>query len=167
MKQLWIILLALLIIVGGWFYFRDRSADVNDTNIATTTDNGSTKPSENTTDTSALETRTGDIIITSPLKGQVISSPLTLTGSARGGWYFEANAPVFLTDLDGKTLAQSYVMAEGEWMTTNFVPFRGTLSWTATSTGTSTQGYVVFMNDNPSGLPHLEKSVKVPVTFAN
>ena len=46
-------------------------------------------------------------------------SPMTVTGTARGGWYFEASFPVELRDGNGSLLASSVAQAQGDWMTTN------------------------------------------------
>ena len=61
--------------------------------------------------------------------GQKISSPLVLTGEARGTWFFEASFPVVLTDWDGLIIAQGYAQADTNWMTTDFVPFKSTLTF--------------------------------------
>lgn len=185
MKTILSIVLAGLIILGGYFFFANRNDNDSDTlnTVGTTTGQvvgtGSTTTgatSTNSTSTNGTSTNTSsstgsivstnDIRITSPRSGDTVRSPLTLTGEARGNWFFEASAPVELQDANGKKLAQGFITAQGEWMTTNFVPFTGTLTWTATSTGTTTAARVVFMNDNPSGLPSLQKSVVVPVTLS-
>lgn len=103
-----------------------------------------------------------EIVVVSPKKGQDVSSPIELRGKARGPWYFEASAPIKLTDLDGNILAQSYVMADGEWMTTEFVDFKGTLSYESPYKG---EALLVFMNDNPSGDPSRDKSLSIPVVL--
>ncbi|HYF10195.1 MAG TPA: Gmad2 immunoglobulin-like domain-containing protein [Candidatus Paceibacterota bacterium] len=103
------------------------------------------------------------IIVASPKNGDIITSPLTVGGVARGYWFFEASFPIEITDSAGKRIAQHYAEAQGEWMTTEYVPFKGTISFTApTSTNT---GFVVFHKDNPSGLPQNDASVKVPIRF--
>ena len=68
------------------------------------------------------------ISVSTPKKNAVVSSPIELAGKARGTWYFEASAPVKLLDKEGNLLAQSYVTAQGEWMTEDFVDFKGSLS---------------------------------------
>jgi len=76
------------------------------------------------------ELEKGDLIrIESPRPGQEIASPLTITGEARGTWYFEGDFPVVLTDWDGRIIAQHYATAQGEWMTEDFVPFSSELSF--------------------------------------
>ncbi len=103
-----------------------------------------------------------DVKITSPVSGALVSSPLTVTGQARGNWFFEANIPVKLLDANRKVIAQIGGQAQGEWMTTDFVPFTATLTFTKPTTKT---GFLVISNDNPSGLPENDKSIEFPVTF--
>ena len=106
---------------------------------------------------------TDDISITTPFVNQVIASPFTLSGEAVGNWYFEATLPVKLLDADGDVLVQTYVTAQDEWMTTDFVRFEGLLEFAAPED--SDKGTVVFMKDNPSGLPEHDDSVEVPIYF--
>lgn len=102
------------------------------------------------------------IRVTSPLPNQIISSPLTLRGQARGSWFFEATAPVRLLDANGRNLAQGFITAEGDWMTTNFVPFTGTISFSSPSTD---NGQLIMEKSNPSGLPENDEQITIPVRF--
>jgi hypothetical protein len=103
------------------------------------------------------------ITVDVPFPGQKVASPLTVTGKARGTWYFEASAPVSLLDANGNTLVQTHINAQGDWMTENFVPFTATLTFPAQPAGS--KGTLVLKNDNPSGEPSRDKKVEVPVTF--
>ncbi len=102
------------------------------------------------------------IFVELPKKNAEVSSPIELVGRARGPWYFEASAPVKLLDKDGNLLAQSYVTAQGEWMTEEFVDFMGTLSY---ESGYKGEASLVFMKDNPSGDPIRDESFVVPVVL--
>jgi len=104
------------------------------------------------------------IIVSSPLPYAAVSSPLALVGQARGMWFFEASFPVRLFDANGKELAVIPVAAQSEWMTEDFVPFTGTLSFPPPATQT---GMLVFEKDNPSGLPEHADSISIPVTFSD
>jgi hypothetical protein len=79
-------------------------------------------------------------------------------------WYFEASFPIRLVDAKGNIILQTHAQAQGEWMTENFVPFTSTLTWSSTST-TATSGVLIFMRDNPSGLPENDAEVRIPITF--
>ncbi len=171
MKNLLILILALVILAGGWLYIRYKDSTIsNDArNVATTTDStiGGTDVIPTNTGTVGTSTATStqqstDIVVTSPHSGDLVKSPITVTGKAKGSWYFEASAPVKVYDSNGKLLGTSHVQAQGEWMTTDFVPFVGTINF---ATSTTPTGTIVFMNDNPSGDPARSKSYTLPIRF--
>lgn len=103
------------------------------------------------------------IMVGTPTKGDSITSPLTITGSARGFWYFEATFPVEIRDASGKVIAQHYAEAQSEWMTEDFVIFKATISYPAQPKGS--KGTVILRNSNASGDPERDKSVEIPVVF--
>ncbi len=106
-----------------------------------------------------------DVIqISSPRPNEVVTSPLMITGEARGSWYFEATFPFQLVDDNGLTLATGFATATGEWMTEEFVPFSGEIAF---ATPTTPTGKLLINNANPSGLPENEKELIIPVRFAN
>lgn len=122
------------------------TSGTNDTSPATSTSNGN----ENL------------IKVANVSANQKISSPLVVTGEARGNWYFEASFPVELRDGNGTLIAQKPAQAIGEWMTTNLVPFSVTLSFVKPTTATGT---LILRNDNPSGLPENDRFISIPVRF--
>lgn len=103
------------------------------------------------------------ISIETPSVGQKVGNPVTLKGEARGYWFFEASAPVVVTNWDGLIIGEGYVTADGEWMTEDFVPFSGTIEYTLPAGSYSNEGTVIFKRDNPSGLPENDASVEVSV----
>lgn len=90
------------------------------------------------------------------------TSPMTVTGTARGGWYFEASFPVELRDANNSLLASSVAQAQGDWMTTNYVPFTTTLTF---GTPTTATGTLILKKDNPSGMPQNDNQLVIPVQF--
>lgn len=104
------------------------------------------------------------IVVDSPRPNDTITSPLTISGRARGNWFFEASFPVRLVDANGQNipLDPPYIMATGDWMTTEFVPFTATLNFTRPTTDTGT---LILQKDNPSGLPENADELKIPVKF--
>lgn len=102
------------------------------------------------------------IFVSQPLKNTVVKSPLVVKGEARGNWYFEASFPVVLIDANGKELALSPAQAKTDWMTTEFVPFEVTLTFSTPLTKTGT---LILKKDNPSGLPENDASISIPVRF--
>lgn len=102
------------------------------------------------------------ITIDSPRPNQVVSSPLSMSGEARGYWYFEADFPVELLDGNGKRIGMAVATAEGDWMTEKFVPFGATLEFESPETET---GALILHKDNPSDLRENDDELVVPVRF--
>lgn len=98
-----------------------------------------------------------------PAAGSTITSPLTITGEARGTWYFEASFPVEILNASGQVIAQGPAQAQGEWMTEDFVPYSATLTFPAQTPGSS--GTIVLKKDNPSGEPANDQQTTISVTF--
>jgi len=111
----------------------------------------------------ATTTASTEIKVSTPLSGATVSNPLTVAGQAIGNWFFEASFPIELVDDQGKILGQSFVQAQGDWMTENFVPFKGEISYQAAAT---TTGKLILKNDNPSGLAQNEKKIEIPVLIS-
>ncbi len=103
------------------------------------------------------------IVIESPRANDKIGSAVTVRGRARGNWFFEASFPVTVTDRAGNILGQKYATAQGEWMTTDYVPFEGVISFNVPAG--VTDGFIVFRKDNPSGEPQFDDAVSLPVRF--
>jgi len=117
-------------------------------------------------DTGNAAQKAGLIRLTAPLPNATVSSPLTITGEARGYWYFEASFPVVLVDWDGRIIAQGIATAKDEWMTEEFVPFEATLTFTADPNAYSNRGALILQKDNPSGLPEYDDALEIPVIIA-
>lgn len=116
-------------------------------------------------DNSPMTGKENLIRVTSPLPNSTISSPLVITGTARGYWFFEASFPVYLTDWDGKIIAEGFATAQDDWMTTEFVPFKATLTYkTSDISGQySNRGTLILKKDNPSGLPENDDALEFQV----
>ena len=56
-----------------------------------------------------------------PTPGAVTGKAFSVTGKARGNWFFEASFPIDVFDSEGHLLAQKNADAKGDWMTTEFV----------------------------------------------
>ena len=116
-------------------------------------------------DTGNAAQKAGLIRLTSPLPNSTVESPLTITGEARGYWYFEASFPVFLVDWDGRIIAQGIATAKSEWMTENFVPFEAKLEFVVDPQVYSNRGALILQKDNPSGLPEHDDALEIPVVI--
>lgn len=125
-------------------------------------------PNNGTATTTAQYAMLDDLIgVEFPTIGATISSPLTITGKARGNFYFEASFPVELTDWDGKIIAQGHATALDDWMTQDYVRFSATLTFTTPVGGDPkvNRGTLLLHNDNPSGDPARDKTLEIPVVF--
>lgn len=111
---------------------------------------------------SAEESKADLIVLDSPVSGATITSPLTLTGKARGYWYFEASFPIELRDAQGNVVASAVAQADGDWMTEDFVNFTATLNFTPIG---NQPGLLVLKKDNPSGEPALDDQLEIPVLY--
>lgn len=112
---------------------------------------------------SPIPTANESIILEEPAEGEVISSPATITGQARGNWYFEGTFPVVLTNWDGLIIAEGVATAQGEWMTESFVPFTADLTFITPNYGDT--GNLILKKSNPSGLPENDDALEVTVKF--
>ena len=102
------------------------------------------------------------IQVENPLPNEDVQSPLTVKGQARGMWYFEAEFQVLLKDKDDHVVAQSQAIAQGPWMTEDFVPFEATLRFDPPD---DEQGTLVLQKANPSGKPEHDSTYVIPINF--
>ncbi|MDP2638993.1 MAG: Gmad2 immunoglobulin-like domain-containing protein [Candidatus Azambacteria bacterium] len=113
------------------------------------------------------------IRVDTPRPNQTIQSPLVITGEARGNWFFEASFPVVLVNWDGLIIAQGIATAKSDpstglgvnWMTTEYVPFEATLTFTIDKNTYSNRGALILRKDNPSGLPEHDNALEIPIIF--
>jgi hypothetical protein len=103
------------------------------------------------------------IDVVSPQAGVDVSSPLAVSGKARGYWFFEATAPVVVANWDGLIIAEGYIEAQGDWMTEEFVPFTGEITYEQELDTYSASGTIIFMKANPSGLTENDEAFEMPV----
>ena len=172
MKNILIGIAVIIVIIIGVRVFSERAGAPIDTNsnmppmqTGTSTDGMTTGTTTTNAPSDVVGTlaTTNDIVVSVPSANQTISSPVKLSGKARGGWFFEASAPVMIVDDKGTLIGQGHIEAKGDWMTSEFVDFEGSVTFK--NDLNADHGFVVFMNDNPSGMPENAKYVRVPVMF--
>lgn len=105
------------------------------------------------------------IRIHTPTPQARITSPLIVSGKARGNWFFEGSFPIQVVNWDGLIIGEGHATAQGEWTTTEFVPFTGTISYTLPTGTPYNKGTVIFKKDNPSGLSEHDDVREVPIFF--
>ncbi|MFH0852377.1 MAG: GerMN domain-containing protein [bacterium] len=103
-----------------------------------------------------------EITMISPQPNQVVTSPLIIEGTSKGGWFFEGSFPIKILDASGQEIASSFVQAQSDWMTTDPVNFRGEIRFISPASG---NGTLLLQKDNPSGLPQNDKEFRVPIRF--
>ena len=110
--------------------------------------------------TFAFESR--NIRLETIAKDSLVASPLEIKGEAKGNMYFEAQFSIKIEDQSGQLLGETTAVATEDWMTDKFVPFTATLEF---KKPTMDKGYLILLNDNPSGLPENQIKEEIPVKF--
>jgi hypothetical protein len=98
--------------------------------------------------------------VTAPLPNTTVGSSFQVAGKAPGNWFFEADFPLQVRDKDGNVIARTYASAQGDWMTTELVPFTSTIHIDTVYKGEAT---LILLRNNPSGLPEHDDAVEVPI----
>ena len=128
---------------------------------------GSSESTSTITESQPKSERSNDTLndlirVNNPVAGQLITSPLEITGEARGYWFFEAEATAELLDENMNRISETNTTAIGEWMTEGWVPFSGTLIFEAPSTE---NGFLIMHKANASGLKEHEMSDTIFIRF--
>lgn len=105
------------------------------------------------------------IVLESPLPKTSITSPLVVKGRARGNWFFEGSFPIEMVNWDGLIIGGGYATAQGEWMTTEYVPFEGTITFTRPENDYSDKGWIILRKDNPSDDPKFDNALEVEIQY--
>jgi hypothetical protein len=103
------------------------------------------------------------VVVETPVPGSTVISPVTVRGKARGAWFFEGEVTLQLLDRERNVLAQGFATAQSNWMTNDFVPFEGTLTFE--SRPDVTEGMLVVKRNNPSDNRDLDEAMEFPVVF--
>ncbi len=105
------------------------------------------------------------LIIDSPELNAVVTSPIQVTGKAKGTYFYEGSFPIMVTDSKGQIIGNGVATAEGEWATESFVPFTATILYMPPQGDTEKTGKLILQNDNPSGIPENSIQRVVPIVF--
>jgi hypothetical protein len=159
MKTIIALLVVLLVGIGLFAMRNDGTVTVNNgtDQPATSTNSGGSQGPNAPVATSLIK-------VAAPLPNSTVNNPILVSGEARGNWYFEASFPIRVLDANGQQIGIGHAEAQGEWMTSEFVPFKATITYTSPRTETGT---LVLEKDNPSGLPENADEVRVPIRFAS
>lgn len=161
MKALSIIVAILAVLVLGKILLLGKMPEPESAPTTTPTTEA-TQPSTETKEETEMSAKADLIQVDSPQPGGLITNPVTITGKARGQWYFEASFPITILDETGKVIGQGHAEAQSNWMTSEFVPFIAKVTFTKSPTKTGT---ILLEKDNPSGLSEHADSVRVLIRF--
>ena len=103
------------------------------------------------------------IVVSYPLDNQEVSSPIKITGKARGSWFFEAVFPIQLIDIEGNIITSTFATAQSDWMTSDFVNFTANVEYDKTLN--SGPALIILSKDNPSDNPDFDQSIFIPVVL--
>lgn len=144
-KKIFILILVIGLIVWGYFLYNSELVETEEVVGE------------------VIDLKPNLIRVTSPNLNAKVSSPLFITGEARGYWYFEASFPIEIVDSKGNVLGKGIAQAKAEWMTENFVPFEATITFSKPFS--ETRGKIILRKDNPSGLRDNDDALEIPITF--
>lgn len=100
-KYVLTIAVVVVVIAGAWWFFKTPAQAPSDTPTPTASSNASPVPSIS---------GQGSIILTSPKNGNLVDSPILVTGQARA---FENQFTIQLQDATGRVVYQTGVMSDG------------------------------------------------------
>jgi hypothetical protein len=160
MKNILIGLVLIVVLGAGYLLFSNQSSNEKPTDTVV----DPVDPVEQVT----VDSGNNDLIsVTTPQPEQEVSSPIQVSGQARGYWFFEATAPVTVTNWDGLILGEGYMEAQGDWMTEEFVPFTGEIVYEPELNAYSATGTIIFRRANPSGLPENDDAFEMQVQLVD
>lgn len=159
----------ILLIVIGWLVYRAgyRDGQTQRASDGTTSKETPTPAPTNQYDETELTEYRSDkgviIKLDRRLDNTAVTIPLTIGGEVPGNWSFEADFPIELQAADGTVVVTEPATLQGDWMTTNYVPFKVTLNFT--NTVEATTGRLILHKSNPSGLAENDDKVTIPIRF--
>lgn len=101
-----------------------------------------------------------DLVLFSVFAGQKVNGILKITGSVKGGYFFEGNIGVNVLDINKNIIKTGTGIATTDWMTSAPVSFETTIDFTKLPKGSA---YIQIKNDNPSDIRKNDKSIIIPV----
>jgi hypothetical protein len=168
MKSIFMFILGLSV---GYVIWHGDAASILAPESTSTTTNATATSSATTSPAEPAAPVASDprIRLSEPAPGETVTSPLTVSGEARGSWFFEGDFPVILTNWDGLIIAETYATAEGEWMTEEFVPFTAEVEfespYSAGDPSFMQNGSLILQRANPSGLPENDAAHEIRIRF--
>ncbi len=119
-------------------------------------------PNTNQVELEPVDDKSDFIKVDKPLANGLVSSPVEISGQARGTWFFEGSFPIVITDANDLIIGQGIATSSQEWMTENFIPFNATVYFERPETAS---GKIILKKDNPSGLKENDDQLILPIQF--
>ena len=165
MKTTLILVVTLIILAAGGLIYFNKPVEAPE-GVETTQETDEFIPEQIADDGLEIESTPAthpDIKLITPHNQEIVSSPITIKGEARGTWFFEASFPVILVDPNGEIIAQGIATTPGEWMTEEFIPFEAELEFDISQA--QKEGILILQKDNPSDDRALDDSYEITVLF--
>lgn len=89
-----------------------------------------------------------DLISFSILPNSEVKGVISYRGEIKGGYFFEGNILIAVTDINKKVIKQSNAMSTTDWMTDGPVKFEGNMDFSNLPKG---KAYLKIQQDDPSG----------------
>lgn len=144
----------------------DTNKNTNTETMVNTDADANANVNANVNANTPIKTGNDDIEIDNIKANDAVSFPLTISGSAKGTWFFEADFPITVVDAKGTKIAAAIARATEDWMTTDFIGFTATAADTLAVPASET-GEIIFAKSNPSGLPENNAEYRLPIKFAD
>ncbi|MBM3261081.1 hypothetical protein FJY93_01545 [Candidatus Kaiserbacteria bacterium] len=159
-----VIVIFLLVIIGvlGWIIFAQPASPSASSSATTTPSEVSEATTPELTPPAPEQPLSARVQVSLPVSGSEVGSTFEVTGQAPGNWYFEASFPVMVRDKDGNKIARTHAQAQTDWMTTELVTFKSTVTIEGGYKGPAD---LILLRDNPSGLPENDDSITIPIVI--
>lgn len=129
---------------------------------ATTTPIVTEKPKPTVPESQGEAPLSARVSVETPKAGATVGKTFAVEGMAPGNWYFEASFPIQVRDKDGAVLGRAIAQAQSDWMTTELVAFKTTVTLDTAYVGSAT---LILLRDNPSGLPENDDALEIAIVI--
>ncbi|HEY4521506.1 MAG TPA: Gmad2 immunoglobulin-like domain-containing protein [Candidatus Paceibacterota bacterium] len=161
-KTWWTVIFVLfvgIVVMTGFLIALPSSKPSPEIVAATSTADEETPPSS-VDEAPSSQPLSRSVVVTTPQQKQHVGRNFTVAGVAPGPWFFEAQFPMQVRDMEGSVVGRATATAQGEWMTEELVTFTAMMHIDATFHG---EAILILMKDNPSGMPENDDAIEVPV----
>lgn len=157
-----VLLLILIILVSGAIYvmLQNKETYLNVFQKQVSVKNIVDNTQKPMTNKEGISGNKDDLISFSILPNTKVHGILSYRGVIKGGYFFEGNILIGVTDADRKVILKSNAIATTEWTTAGPVSFEGNIDFSKLVKGPA---YIQIQNDNPSGIYQYDKYILIPI----